>query len=68
MSKQKTTRELKVQEDLTKLNESIGWFNVPESYNCATVILPKDWYYITSTGKTKNDNWVHTVKSRTTKE
>jgi hypothetical protein len=68
MAKQKTTRELETQAALTKLNESLGWFCVGEDYECKTITLKADWYYITGTGETPNGNWIRTVKSRTTGE
>lgn len=68
MREQKTEIQLKKQSDLTESNNKLRWFCVAENYECKTVILKKDWYEKTSTGITKNGNWIHTVKSRTTKE
>jgi len=64
----KTKRQLEIQNKLSILNNSLRWFCVEKDFECKIMILPRDWYEKVSTGISKKGNWIHTVKSRTTKE
>lgn len=64
----KSAADIKRSIALGEANNKLRWFCVSEKYECATVTLPKGWYEKTSTGITKNDNWIHTIKSKETKE
>lgn len=60
--KKKTKRYLELQDALAKHNNSLRWFVLPKSFKCVTRVLNRGWYEKTSSGKTKDDNWIHTIK------
>jgi len=68
MKKPLTEREKNTMKDLVELNNSLRWFCVSEDFECKTLTLKKDWYEKHGTYLTKDDNWMHKIKSRTKKE
>jgi hypothetical protein len=68
MTKPKNKLQLEAQDKLSKLNNSLRWFCVEKDFECKTAALSPDWYEKVGSSKTKNDHWIHTIKSRTLKE
>jgi len=73
-TKEEKEKMLKAGEEKEKMlkageeNNKLRWFCVVNDFKCGLITLKKDWYEKTGTGKTKNENWLHSIKSRTSKE
>lgn len=68
MKKPKTEREKQLMKELGEANNKLRWFCVVQDFECKTLMLRKDWYEKIGTYKTKEDNWIHKIKARTSKE
>ena len=66
MKKPKTEREKQLMKELGEANNKLRWFFIYKSFQCKLLNLDGGWYEKVSTGKTKNDKWIHSVKHKRT--
>ncbi len=62
----RTEKEKERMKELGEVNNKLRWFFVSSNFECKLFTLSGGWYEKVSTGKTKNDNWIHKIKHKRT--
>lgn len=61
-----THKEKEQMKELGEYHNKLRWFFVEQPFKCSLFTLDIGWYSKVSTGKTKNDKWIHRIKHKRT--